>query len=74
MTWYNNFNVKWSNSQLNKLKSEIKNASEVTLNFSSYVIGDSDDEASSPYKLLLTDRQVSMYRIKLFVNFLISTF
>ena len=74
MTWYNNFNVKWSNSQLNKLKSEIKNASEVNLNFSSYVIGDSDDETSSPYKLLLTDRQVSMYRIKLFDNFLISTF
>ena len=74
MTWYNNLNVKWSNLQLNKLKSEIKNASEVNLNFSSYVIGDSDDEISSPYKLLLTDRQVSMYQIKLFDNFLISTF
>ena len=31
MTQYNTLNVKLSNSQLNKLKSEIKNGTEVTL-------------------------------------------
>ena len=35
MTQYNTLNVKLSNSQLNKLKSEIKNSTEVTLNLSS---------------------------------------
>ena len=34
MTQYNTLNVKLSNSQLNKLKSVIKNGSEVTLNLS----------------------------------------
>ena len=33
MTQYNTLNVKLSNSQLNKLKSGIKNAAEVILNF-----------------------------------------
>ena len=35
MTQYNTLNVKLSNSQLNKLKSGIKNNTKVTLNFSS---------------------------------------
>ena len=35
MTQYNTLNVKLSNSQLNKLKSGIKNGTEVTLNLSS---------------------------------------
>ena len=43
MTQYNTFNVKVSNSQLNKLKSEIKNGTEVTLNPSSNLIGNSND-------------------------------
>ena len=34
MTQYNTSNVKLSNSQLNKLKSGIKNGTEVTLNLS----------------------------------------
>ena len=54
MTQYNILNVKLSNSQLNKLKSEIKNSAEVTLNFSSNVIGSSNDETSFPQKLLLS--------------------
>ena len=33
MTYYNNLNAKSSNSQLNKLKSAIKNATEVALKF-----------------------------------------
>ena len=38
MTQYNTLNVKLANSQLNKLKSEINNGTEVVLNFSSNVI------------------------------------
>ena len=34
MTKYNTLNVKLSNSQLNKLKSGIENATQVTLNLS----------------------------------------
>ena len=44
MTQYNTLNVKLSNSQLNKLKSGIKIGTEVALNISSYVVGDSNDE------------------------------
>ena len=57
MTQYNSLNVKLSNSQLNKLKSAIKNESEVVLRLSSNMIG--DDETDFPHKLLLTKRQVS---------------
>ena len=32
MTQYNSLNVKLSNSELNKLKSRIKNGTEITLN------------------------------------------
>ena len=47
------------NSQLNKLKSAIKNRTEVTLSFSSNLIGNSNDETNFPNELLLTDTQVS---------------
>ena len=59
MTQYNILNVKLSNSQLNKLKSGIKNVTEVTLKISANVFGDSDDENNFPHKLLLTNTQVS---------------
>ena len=58
---------KMSNSQLNKLKSAIKNETEVTLNLSSNLIGSFNDETSFPHKLLLTDKQVSKNR-KAFAN------
>ena len=58
MTQYNTLNIKLSNSELNKLKSGIKNGSEVTLEISSDVFGDSDDEKNFPHKLLLTNAQV----------------
>ena len=48
-----------SNSQLNKLKSEIKNGTQVTINLSSNAVGQSNDETNSPHKLLLTNTQVS---------------
>ena len=57
MTQSNSFNVKLSNSQLNKLKSAIKNETEVVLRLSSNMIGNSDDETNFPPKLLLTNRQ-----------------
>ena len=59
MTQYNNLNVKLSNSQLNKLKSGIKNGTKVTLKFSSNVVGDSNDENTFLHKLLLTNTQTS---------------
>ena len=59
MTQYNTLNVKLSISQLNKLKSATKNGAEVTLNLSSNLIGNSNDEINFLHKLLLTDTQVS---------------
>ena len=50
MTQYNTLNVQLSKSQLNKLKSEIKNSTQVTLNLSSYVVGESNDETNFPYR------------------------
>ena len=47
--------VKFSNSQLNKLKSGIKNGTEATLKFSSNVGGGSNDEYSFLHKLWLTN-------------------
>ena len=65
MTQYNSLNVKLSNSQLNKLKSAIKNETEVVLRLSSNVIG--DNETNFPHELLLTNRQVANIR-KAFAN------
>ena len=48
--------------QLNKLKSGIKNGTEVTLIISSNVAGDSNYENNFPHKLLLTNTQVSKLR------------
>ena len=67
MIHYNTLNVKLSNSQLNKLKSKIKNGTEVTLNLSSNLIGNSNDETNFSNKLLLTDTQVSKIH-KAFAN------
>ena len=57
MTQYNSLNVKLSESQLNKLKSEIKNKTHVVLRLSSNMMGNSDDKTSFPHELLLTNRQ-----------------
>ena len=59
MTQYNTLHVKLSNSQLNKLKSAIKNGTKVTLNLSSNFIGNSNDETNFRHKLLLNDAQIS---------------
>ena len=67
MTQYNSLNVKLSYSQLNKLKSAIKNETDVVLRLSSNMIGNSDDESNFPHKLLLTNRQLANLR-KAFAN------
>ena len=59
--------VKLSNSQLNKLKSGIKNGTRVILHLLSNLIGYSNDEINFPHKSLLTDTQVSNIR-KAFPN------
>ena len=62
MTQYSSLIVKLSNSQLNKLKSAIKNKTNVVLRLSSNMIGNSDDETNFPHKLFLTSRQVTNLR------------
>ena len=62
MTQYNSLNVKLSNSQLNKLKSAIKNETDAVLKLSSNMIGNSDHENNFPDKLLLINRQVANLR------------
>ena len=58
MTQYDAYNVKLCNSQVNKLKSGIKNGTEVTLKNFSNVVDDSNDENDFLHKLLLTNTQV----------------
>ena len=59
MTQYNSLNVKLSNSQLNKLKSAIKNEADVVLRLLSNMIGNSNDKNNFPHELLLTNKQVA---------------
>ena len=67
MIQYNSLNVKISNSQLNKLKSAIKNEPEVVLILPSNMIG--DNETNFPHELLLNNRQVANLR-KAFASYL----
>ena len=70
MTQYNTLNEKLSDSQLNKLKSGVKNDTEVTLKISPNVVGDSYDsydENNFRHKLLLTNTQISRL-LKAFAN------
>ena len=67
----NSLNVKLSNLQLNKLKSAIKNDTDVVLRLSSNMIGSSEDVTNYPHKILLTNRQAANLR-KAFANQLIN--
>ena len=69
MAQNNSLNVKLSNSQLNKLKSAIKNEAGVILRLSSNMIANSDDETNFPHKLLLTNEKVANLP-KAFANYL----
>ena len=53
--------------QINKLKSGIKNRTEVTLKLLSNVVGDSNDENNFPHILPLTNTKVSKLH-KAFAN------
>ena len=70
-TQYNTLNIKLSNSHLNKLKSVIKNGTEVAIKFSSNVVVDFNDETNFRHKLLLTVTQVPRIR-KAFANNLLA--
>ena len=61
MTQYNTLHVHLSTSQLNKLKSGIKNRTEVTLKISSKVVGDSIDENNFWHQSLLTNTQIPSF-------------
>ena len=67
MTQYNTLNITLSNSELIKLKSAIKSGTEITLNLSSNLIGNSKDGANFPHELLITDTQISKI-LKAFAN------
>ena len=73
MTQYNSLNINLSSSQFNKLKSTLKNESELVLILSSNIIGNSDDETKFPHESLLTNRQVANLR-KVFANHLSTNF
>ena len=68
MTHCNTLNTKLSSSQFKNLKSGIKNGTEVTLNLSSNVTGDSNDENNFFHESSLTDTQVSRL-CKAFTNY-----
>ena len=61
--------VKLSNSQLSKLKSAIKNETDVVLRLSSNMVRNSNDNTNFPHELSLTNRQVENIR-KAFANHL----
>ena len=62
MTQHNTLNVKLPSSQVNKLKSGIKNGTEITLKISSSAVGGCNAENNFLHKLLLTNTQVSKFR------------
>ena len=62
MTQYNSLNVKLSNSQLNKLKSSIKNEIDIVLRISSNMVSNANDNTNFPHELLLTKRQAANIR------------
>lgn len=58
MARYNSANVKSCNPQLNKVKSEINNGTEVTLNLLPKVIGWSKDEANLWTQIVIFSKQL----------------
>ena len=63
MTQFNSLNVKLSNSQVSKLKSSIKNETDVVLRISSNMVSNSNDyNTNFLHELLLTNRQVASIR------------
>ena len=57
-----NITLKLSTSQLNELKSGIKNVTEVTLKILLKIVVDSNDENNFTHRILLTNTEVSRLR------------
>ena len=75
MTQYNTLNAKLSHSLLSKLKSGIKDSTELTVNLSSNAIGSSNDETGLSHKLLLTNTQVlRLYKLSQLIYQLIQNY
>ena len=74
MTQYNSLNVKLSNSQLNKLKSVIKNETEVVFRWSLNMTGNSADETNFPHKLILIDKWKIFVKLLKIIYQLISSY
>ena len=72
MAQYNSSNVKLSNSQLNKLKSSIKNETDAVLRLSSNIIGNSDDEINFSHKLLLTNKKIENFLLQIIYQLVFS--
>ena len=70
MTQYSSLNVKLSNSQLDKLKSAIKNETEVVLRLLSNMIG--NNENNFPHELLLTNLQVLVKPLQIIYQLMLS--
>ena len=66
MTQYNTSNVKLPNSQLNKLKSGIKNEFEATSILSSNVIGNCNDETDFSHKLVIINQYARLEALQIF--------
>ena len=71
MILYNSLNVKLSNSQLNKLKSAMKNQTRVILKLSSNMKGKSDDATNC---CLLIDRLQIFAKLLQIIHQLISSY
>ena len=71
MTPHNSVNIKISISQLYKLKSAIKNVTELTPKLSTNVIDDSNGQSNFPHKLLLIDKSERFGRLLKIINQLI---
>ena len=67
MSQLNSLKVELSNFYLNRLKSGIKNETEIVLRLSSNIIGNSNDETNFLHKLSSTNKQVAKLR-KVFAN------
>ena len=66
MTQYNSLNVKLSNSQLNELKSSIKNETEGVLSLSSNMSGNANDETTFSHKYYL------IHKLQIFLKLLLT--
>ena len=63
MTQYNRLNTKLLNSQLNKLKSAIKNENDVVIRLYPNMIGDSNDKTNFPHELVFVKNLLIIHQL-----------